>query len=143
MNIQFLNGAKSGCKGAVAPIVVQEAPVVFDTATDGTAPTVIVGAASTEPAPYGGSFINKGCEDLTATITFLQGSDCDSCTVDTLTTVDVGVVVPANTVFEIPDGFWTQISYVLNNAAADAKLQTVTFQSFYTPDCVECLVLVP
>lgn len=142
-NIQFLDGAKSGCKGAVSPIIVQEAPIVFNTALDGTAPTVITGAATGEAVPYGGTFINRGCEDLTATITFLNGSDCDSCSVDTLSPAPVNIVVPANTVFEMPSGFWTGISYVLNNAAADEKVQTVSFQSFYTPDCPECVILAP
>ena len=143
MNIQFLDSAKSGCKGAVAPIVIQEAPIVFDAATDGTTATVISGGASAAPAPYGGSFINKGCEDIIATITYLQGSTCEPCDTETITTTDVVVTIPSNTVFDVPAGFWTQISYVLNAAATDVKTQTVTFQSFYTPDCPECLVVLP
>lgn len=141
--IQFLDSNKGGCKGAVLPTVIQEAPITFDTATDGTVATVIAGGAAGDAAPYGGTFINKGCEDLIATVTYLEGSDCDSCTVDTLSTADVVWNIAANTASEIPNGFWTSISYVLANAAADAKLQTVTFQSSYTADCPECAVLIP
>lgn len=143
MNIQFLDSAKSGCKGAVAPIVIQEPQVVFDSTTDGTTATAIVGGVAGDPAPYGGSFINKGCEDLIAVITYLQGSTCEPCDTETITTVDVTVTVPANTVFDIPAGFWTGISYTLANAATDVKTQMVTFQSFYTPDCPECIVVLP
>lgn len=143
MNIQFLDSAKSGCKGAVLPVVVQETPITFNTTTDGTVATVITAGAAGDPAAYGGSFINKGCEDLNLTATYLSGSTCDSCDTETITTVDIDIVVPANTVFDIPAGFWTQLSYTLVNAATDVKPQTVTFQSFYTPDCPECVVVIP
>ena len=142
-NIQFLDSNKGGCKGAVLPTVIQEPQVTFDSTTDGTVATVVSGGKAGDAAPYGGTFINKGCEDLTATITYLVGSDCDSCTVDTLTTETIDWVIGANTASEIPNGFWTEISYVLANAAADAKLQMVSFQSCYTPDCPECSVLIP
>ncbi len=138
--IQFLETATSGCKSATLPITVQEAPVTFDTATDGTTPTVI--APTGTLAPYGGTFINRGCADLTATISFVGGGNCQTCDdPDALTATDIDWVIPANSAVEIPEGFWTQISYVLNTAASDDKLQTVSFQSAYTPDCPDCVVL--
>lgn len=142
-SIQFLDSNTTGCKGAVLPTVIQEAEVVFDTATDGTIPTVITGGATGDAAPYGGTFINKGCSSITATITYLSGATCDPCDTETIVPVDVPWVIQPNTVSEIPSGYWTQISYVLDTAATDLKTQSVSFQSCYTADCVECQVALP
>lgn len=141
--LRRLNTAKSGCKGAVAPIFLQEAPVLFNTALDGTVATVIGPVLSGDPAYCGGVITNAGCEDLVATVTFLNGADCDSCSIDTIVPVDIVITVPGNTEYELPTGFWSQISYVLAAAATDNKPQTVTFETSYTPDCPECIVLVP
>jgi hypothetical protein len=138
--IQLLDTVKSGCKAAVLPIVVQEAAVTFDTATDGTAPTTITPTGTL--APYGGSFLNKGCADITATISYVTGGNCETCDdPDTLTSSDIVWTIPANSITEIPEGFWTEINYVLATAANDDKLQTVSFESAYTPDCPDCSVL--
>lgn len=141
--IQFLDTAKEGCKGAVAPIVIQPSELLFNTAADGTTATVISGGASGAAAPYGGTFINRGCTDLEVTATYLQGTTCEPCDTETITTIVVPFIVPANTSMEIPKGFWTELSYVLAAAATDAKPQSVKFQSFYTPDCPECIIVLP
>lgn len=140
-SIQILDTAKSGCKGAVLPTVVQDTQT-FNTALDGTVATVIV-PTGTE-ALYGGTFVNKGCSDITVTITYLAGSDCEPCNdPDTLVTTDLSWTIYANTSGPIPDGFWSQVSYVLDTAASDAKIQSVKFQSCYTPDCPSCTVTLP
>ena len=141
--ITFLDSNTSGCAGAVLPITIQEPNVVFNTALDGTAPTLIVGGVAGDPAPFGGTFINKGCEDVLTTITYLSGATCEPCDTETIVPVDVPWVIRANSQSTIPDGFWTGISYVLENAATDAKQQVVGFQSCHTPTCPDCIVSIP
>lgn len=138
--IQLLETAKNGCKSATLPIVVQEPKITFNDALDGTAPTTIT---PTDPrAPYGGSFVNKGCADLEVTINYIDGGNCEACDdPDTLTPVPLTWVVPGNSISQIPDGFWVDIEYVLLTAANDSKPQEVSFQSCYTPDCPTCAVL--
>ena len=131
------------CKAATAPITIMDKKV-FNAALDGTTATVIGPAASGDPAFYGGVFENKGCENLLLEITYLQGGDCNPCNnTDVLTPIVKTWTIPGNTKEKIPAGFWTQISYVLTNAANDSKVQNVLFKSAYTPECPECAVLVP
>lgn len=139
--IHFLDSTDSGCKAPVLPIIEQVAEVTFNTALDGTVPTVILPTNAAGLVPYAGSFVNKGCEDLLVTISYVGGGDCLPCNnPDALTTTDLTWTIPANSVTEIPGGFWTQISYVLENAANDNKLQYVSFNSAYSPDCPSCAI---
>lgn len=138
--IQLLDAAKSGCKAATLPITVQPAMATYNSTTDGTTAVTIAPVGAN--APYGGSFINKGCSDLIVTISFIVGGNCESCDdPDALTTTDILWTIPANSISPIPDGFWTELEYVLATAANDSKVQTVKFQSSYTPDCPTCAVL--
>ena len=142
--VTILPAAEKTCKAAVLPVTHQEPEVVFDTATDGTAPTIIGPIAAGAPAPHGGTFINRGCEDLIVEITYINGGNCEPCDdPDTLTAVTIPWTIYANTQADIPEGFWSVISYTLSAAANDNKLQRVSFQSCYTPDCPDCTVFVP
>lgn len=131
------------CQAATAPVSILDKKI-FNSTLDGTTATIIGPVTSGNAAYFGGIFENKGCEDLILEITYLQGGDCEPCNdADTLSTVVVPWVIPANTKEKIPAGFWTQISYTLENAANDAKIQKVLFKSSYTPECPECIVLAP
>ncbi|HRT03700.1 MAG TPA: hypothetical protein P5513_07155 [Candidatus Diapherotrites archaeon] len=147
--ISFLaqNSSGSACQTAVAPVVVQgELTVAVGT---GAALLNLVPALATgAKAGFGGQIVNKGCYDLLATITYLTGDDCDSCTTpDTLTPVVITVEIPKNSAFPIPDGFFTTVR-IQTIDAANAPInvtteQSVYFYSAYKPSCPTCVILVP
>lgn len=142
LNIQFLETGSKGCKSAVLPVVEQVPETTFNSTTDGTIATVIAPTNELKVAPRGGTFINKGCSDLNLVIKYVTGGNCEPCDdPDKLTTKEIKWVIPKNAQAPIPDGFWTEISYVLATAANDAKEQFVSFQSSYTPDCPSCTIL--
>lgn len=147
--IQFLpqNSGSTGCVGAVAPIV-QQGELTFLPGTGSALTDLVAAIASGSPAPFGGQIVNNGCYDILATITYLQGDDCDECTTpDTLTQVVVTVEVPKNSAFPIPDGYFTQIQVQTidaTNAPVDVqKDQNLYFYSAFKPACPNCVVLVP
>lgn len=148
--IQFLEmGQAAQCAQAVLPVVYQST-TVFDAGTGTTPQPVLAPLAAGDKAAYGGQVINKGCQDLLLTISYLQGGDCDPCTTpDTLTVSTVDVTVPKDSSFPLPDGFITGVVGVLvDNAGVPVALagdltQTVRFYSAYTPACPACAVLVP
>ena len=141
--IQFLSNSEAGASlKATAPIVHQEAFTVAVGA--GAAPQDLLAAiAAGDCAAYGGQIVNKGCYDVKATISYLDGADCDSCTVDTLTKVDVDVVIPANSVFPLPAGFHQQIQVsTLDSAGAPIANTTevkLNFYASYQPSCGGCV----
>ena len=147
--IQFLdNSAMGDCKTAVAPIVTQYNATHI--AGEGATPVVLPPVAAGDPLFYGGQIVLQGCFDAEVTITYYEGDDCDPCTTpDTLTPVDIVVIVPANSSFPLPDGFWGAITYVLVDAAgtpvdlAGTATETVRLYSCYTPACPNCAVLAP
>lgn len=113
--MQFIFGAFAPTSCATTPKAV--APLVTDSAltiAPGNGITVesVFTGVSAAPAPYGG-FVSKslGCEAVKLVVTYLTGDDCDACTVDTLTTVDVTVTVPANAAgIQLPVGYITVIT---------------------------------
>jgi hypothetical protein len=141
-SIQFFNSSSSSNdKKATKPVVVQES-LTIASGTGGTLQT-LVQVASTECAAYGGQIVNKGCYDLQVTAKYLDGGDCDSCTVDTLTEVCVVFYVPANSVFPLPDGFYSKImvgtvdstrTLVNNTTSVDVDLY-----SSHVPSCGGCV----
>ena len=147
--IQFLSQGSSSasCQTAVAPVVVQ-GELTIAVGTGDTLLNLVPAIATGANAGFGGQIVNKGCYDLLATITYLEGDDCDSCTTpDTLTTVVVTVQVPKNAAFPIPDGFFTTVQ-VQTIDAANAPVQVVSeqgvyFYSAYKPACPSCKILVP
>ena len=146
--ISFLAPAASdgSCRKATAPVVNQGA-LDIAVGTGSTAQDLLAAIASGSPAAFGGQIVNRGCHALEATITYLQGDDCDECTTpDTITTVDIAVIVPKNSAFPIPDGFLSAISVVAldaSGAPVDVQVaQDVDFYSAYQP-CCNGGVLVP
>jgi hypothetical protein len=141
--IQFLSNSEAGASlKATAPIVHQEALTVAVGA--GAAPQDLLAVIPAgDCAAYAGQIVNKGCYDVKATISYLDGADCDSCTVETLTKVDVDVVIPANSVFPLPAGFHqgVKVSTVDSSGAAIANTTEVklNFYSSYQPSCAGCV----
>jgi hypothetical protein len=147
--IQFFNSNTSttGCLTAVAPVTYQS-DVLVKTGTGSTGQDLLAVLPSGEPAAFGGQIINTGCFGLLATIFYLEGDDCDTCTTpDTLTVVKQQIKVPKATSFPIPDGFYTQINFqtidVNGNPVDVTAEQTVSLYSSYKPNCPTCKVLVP
>lgn len=113
--MQFIFGGAAAASCSTAPKAV--APVITDetlTIAAGagiTAADVFLGVSG-DPAPYGG-FVTKtlSCDAVKLVVSYLDGDDCDNCTVDTLTTVDVEVTIPAGaTGVQLPAGYITQIT---------------------------------
>lgn len=141
-SIQFFNSTSSGSdKKASKPVVIQESLTI----ANGTGGVLqpLVDVPSGDCAGYGGQIVNKGCYDLQVTAKYLDGGDCDSCTVDTLTTTCVTFYVPANSVFPVPDGFFVKLlvgtvdsnkALVNNTTAVDVSLY-----SAHAPSCNGCV----
>lgn len=144
--IQFLtNSDASSSQKAVAPVVHQKSLTI---AVNGgnTAQDLLPAIAAGSCAAYGGQVVNKGCYDVKATISYLDGADCDSCTVDTLSKVDVDVIIPANSVFSLPYGYHQQIKVVTLDSAGAAVANTtevkLNFYSSYQPSCGGCVAAI-
>jgi hypothetical protein len=141
--IQFLSNsdAASSLK-AVAP-VVHQAALTIAVGAGATAKDLLPAIAVGECAAYGGQIVNKGCYDIKATVEYLDGADCDSCTVDTLESVLVDVTIPANSVFPLPQGYHQKIEVVtLDSAGAPIANTTevkLNFYASYQPSCGGCV----
>ena len=128
--MQFIFGgaAASSCSTApkaVAPIITDETLTIAAGAGI-TAGNVFLGVAG-DSAPYGG-FISKTltCDAVKLVVSYLDGDDCDSCTVDTLTTVDVEITIPANASgVALPAGYITKITAQVVDSAGVAKNSTI------------------
>ena len=127
--MQYLFGSSSGsCSTtpkAVAPIITNETLTIAAGAGI-TAANVFLGVTG-DPAPYGGTVV-KGlaCDAVKLVVTYLTGDDCDACTVDTLTTVDETITIPAgaNGVV-LPPGYITKITAQVVDSAGVAKNSTL------------------
>lgn len=144
--IQFLSNTESGsAPKAVAP-VVHQASLVMAVDSGAADQDLLAAIPAGECAAYAGQVVNKGCYDIKATISYLNGSDCDSCTVDVLSTVDVEVVIPANSVFPLPAGYHQQIKVVsldsLGAPIANTTEIKLNFYSSYQPACGGCALAV-
>lgn len=112
--MQYIFGAASGsCSTtpkAVAPIIT-ESSLTIAAGAGSTAADVYLGVTG-DSAPYAG-FVTKNlsCDAVKLVVSYLDGDDCDSCTVDTLTTVDVTITIPAGaTGVALPEGYITHIT---------------------------------
>lgn len=128
--MQFIFGGAAAASCSTAPKAV--APIITDetlTIAAGagiTAADVFLGTAG-DSAPYGG-FVSKtlSCDAVKLVVSYLDGDDCDSCTVDTLTTVDVEITIPANaTGVALPAGYISQITAQVVDSAGAAKNSTL------------------
>lgn len=144
--IQFLSNTDSAsAPKAVAP-VVHQASLTIATGSGATAQNLLAAITTGDCAAYGGQVVNKGCYDVKATISYLDGADCDSCTVDTLAKVDVDVIIPANSVFPLPAGYHQQIKVVTLDAAGAPFANTtdvkLNFYASYQPACGGCVAAI-
>ncbi len=128
--MQFIFGGAAAASCSTAPKAV--APVITDetlTIAAGagiTAADVFLGVAG-DPAPYGG-FVSKtlSCDAVKLVVSYLDGDDCDACTVDVLTTVDVEITIPAGaTGVALPAGYIAQITAQVVDSAGVAKNSTL------------------
>jgi hypothetical protein len=128
--MQFIFGGAAAASCSTAPKAV--APVITDetlTIAAGagiTAADVFLGVAG-DSAPYGG-YINKTltCDAVKLVVSYLDGDDCDNCTVDTLTTVDVEITIPAGASgVALPAGYITQVTAQVVDSAGVAKNSTL------------------
>lgn len=128
--MQFIFGgaAANSCSSApkaVAPLVTNETLTIAAGAGI-TAADVYAGAAG-DPAPYGG-FVAKtlSCDAVKLVVSYLDGDDCDDCTVDTLTVVTETITVPANASgVQLPPGYITKITAQVVDSAGTAKNSTL------------------
>ena len=144
--IQFLaTEGGSSTQRAVAP-EVHQASLTMAVGSGAAKQDLLEAIAAGECASYGGQVVNKGCYDVLATVTYLDSADCDSCTVDELTTVEVELVIPANSVFPLPQGYHQQIEVqTLDSAGAPIANTTevkLKFYSQYQPSCGGCALAV-
>lgn len=128
--MQFIFGgaASASCSTApkaVAPLITNETLTIAAGAGI-TAADVYAGVAG-DPAPYGG-FVTKAltCDAVKLVVTYLTGDDCDACTVDTLTTVDVTITIPAGASgVALPAGYVSKVTAQVVDSAGVAKNSTL------------------
>jgi len=140
--IQFFNSSSSGASlKAVKPIVFQKF-LTIAVGAGAALQDLLPAIAANQCAAYGGQIVNSGCYDLKATVSYLEGGDCDECTVDTLTKVDLEFIVPKNSVFPIPDGFYQQVRVQTVDSSQAAIANTtevkVSLHSAHSPNCTGC-----
>jgi hypothetical protein len=141
--IQYFNSSSSGCcdKKALMPVVYQKNQTIV--AGTGATANELITIGEGECAAYGGQIVNNGCYNLKAVISYLKGDDCDECTVDTLTTESVELIIPKNSVFPIPDGYYQQIQILTVDASgkevSNTTDQEVSYYSASTPSCTGCV----
>lgn len=147
MNITFSPKATETCVKAALPVVGQD-QTTLAAGTGSTATTAITAAPAT--TPFSEVLIsNPGCAPLRITATALTGSDCDTCSVDAITlgtfTVDVPGFVDS---FQLPTALYSNIEYVTLDTVGGtptdvAKDQTVFVYGVGTPQCEDCVIVVP
>lgn len=140
--IQFFNSTSSGNNNpAIKPVVVQDSLTIA--AGTGNTLQELVNIPTGDCSPYGGQIVNSGCYDLQVRVKYLDGGDCDSCTADTLSFTCVEFVVPKNSVFPIPDGFFTKVFVgTLDSSRALVANTTdvsVDLYSSHVPTCGGCV----
>lgn len=144
--IQFLStSSSSNGVRAVAP-VVHQASLTVATGSGAAKQDLLEAIAAGECAADAGQVVNSGCYDVLLTVSYLDGGDCDSCTVDTLSVVEIPVTVPKNSAFPLPAGLIKQIQVQTVDSAgapiSNTTAQTLNYYGSYAPGCGGC-TLVP
>lgn len=147
--IQYLSSSSSSActLRATAPRVGQ-AKTTIAVASGATAVDLVPALASGAIPYAAGQLSNPGCADVQLTISYLNGADCDSCTADTVAPVAITVIVPAKSVFPLPEGLVTGIQYQTGSrdaagvftAANVTVAQPIEWYSYYQPCCDQQLV---
>ncbi len=128
--MQFIFGgaAAASCSTApkaVAPLITNETLTIAAGAGIAAA-NVFLGVAG-DPAPYGG-FVSKtiSCDAVKLVVSYLDGDDCDPCTVDTLSLVEEEITIPAGaTGVALPAGYIAKITAQVVDSAGVAKNSTL------------------
>ena len=128
--MQFIFGGAAAQPGTSAPKAV--APLVTNVtlaiaAGAGTAAADVFAGTVGDSAPYGG-FVSKtlSCDAVKLVVSYLDGDDCDSCTVDTLTVVTQTITIPANAAgVQLPPGYITKVTAQVVDSAGTAKNSTL------------------
>ena len=148
----FLADQKSDdCVKAIFPVTGQ-AFLEIAGETGDTPQPLFPALVTADVGLHSGSVVNDGCMDLELTITYLDGQDCDVCTVDALSTVDVTYYVKKNRHVQLPVGLISAVQIttgVLDATGAFTATpvpvgtsQNVEWDSCYTP-CCGSVALVP
>ena len=141
--ISFLGNSSASCgtTRAVAPVVHQES-LTIAVGAGAVYQDLLAELASGVCAADAGQIVNMGCYDIQVRATYLDGADCDNCTVDTLATVEVEVIIPANSAFPMPPGYVIQIEVQtvdsLGAPIANTTEQKTRYYGAYTPGCNGC-----
>lgn len=142
--IQFFNSGDSNGSSlkAVKPIVYQKY-LTIATGTGLTVQDLLPALGEGTCAAYGGQIVNNGCYDLKVLISYLEGGDCDACTVDSLTIGTVELFIPKNSVFPLPDGFYQQIQVQTVDSSktpiANTTDVSISLHSSHVPNCNGCV----
>lgn len=126
---------------AVAP-TVHQANKTIAVGAGAAYSDLLAAIASGSCAADAGQVVNAGCYDIEILATYLTGADCDACTVDALTTVDVSVIIPANSAFPLPPGYVSRLQVRTLDSAGAAIANTtevkVRYYGAYAPGCGGC-----
>jgi len=128
--MQFIFGgaAAASCSTApkaMAPLIHNELLVIAAGAGDEAA-DLFAGTAG-DPAPYGG-FVTKtlSCDAVKLVVSYIDGDDCDACTVDTLVLVEEEITIPAGASgVALPAGYIAKITAVVVDSDGDAKVSVL------------------
>ena len=128
--MQFIFGgaAAASCSTApkaVAPLITNETLTIAP--GTGDAPADVFAGAAGDPAPYGG-FVSKtlSCDAVKLVVSYLDGDDCDACTVDELVLVEEEITIPAGaTGVALPAGYIAKITAEVVDSAGVAKVSTL------------------
>lgn len=146
--IQFLSNSDSSASMKVAAPIVHQSKATIAVGA-GVAPQDLLPAiAAGECAAFGGQIVNKSCNSIKATIKYIDGGQCEpsgcaGSSGEVYTTVDVDVIIPANSVFPLPSGFHQGIKVSTVDDAGVALANTaevkLDFYSHYQAGCSGCV----
>lgn len=146
--IQFLSSSDASSSLKVAAPIVHQAKAIIAVGAGATPSDLLEAIVADECAAYAGQIVNKGCNDVKATIKYIDGGACDSpgcagASGAEYVTVDVDVIIPANSVFPLPAGFHQGIKVSTVDAdgaeVANTAEVNLNFYASYQPSCGGCV----
>jgi hypothetical protein len=128
--MQFIFGGAAAASCSTAPKAV--APLIFNetltiAADSGDVAADVYAGVAGDSAPYGG-FVSKtlACDAVKLVVSYLDGDDCDDCTVDTLVLVEEEITIPAGASgVALPAGYIAKITAVVVDSAGVEKVSTL------------------
>lgn len=146
--VQFLSNSDASASMKVAAPIVHQSKATIAVGAGATPSDLLAVIVAGECAAYGGQIVNKGCNDVKATITYIDGGACESggcagANSADYETLDVDVIIPANSVFPLPLGFHQGIKVstvdVAGVAFANTSESKLDFYASYQPSCGGCV----